>query len=436
VSHAASAFYTSGFTDSGIFTLDASGEKSSSIFAFGCADGIRIIDETMIPSSLGMFYMLITAFLGFSPLNGEFKVMGLSSYGNPQVYRHAFDKLLETAEDGTCAIPYMLREDFAGYIRDVLGPPREQEGALTRRDVDIAAALQECFERCVMRRLRHLKERHGMERMCFAGGCMLNSALNGTIARSGLFDQIYVFPAAGDDGCAVGAALHAERNVLGRLSEAEALKSASLGPAYDERDVLQDLQRYAAEIRWTRPRQIERQVAESLSAGNIVGWFQGRMEFGPRALGNRSILADPRYHGVKDKVNAVKRRESFRPFAPVVLAKHAHRFFDVSGVASSPFMQFVVPARKEALSVIPGVIHVDGSARIQTIESAIDNEPFWRLINAFDELTGIPVLLNTSFNVRGQTIVCTPSDALKCFLSTPIDMLVIENFVITRRDDK
>ncbi len=431
VAHAASAFYSSGFSDAGILTLDASGEKSSSVFALGSDQGLRVVEETLLPHSLGGMYMLLTAFLGFSPLGGEYKVMGLAPYGDPGPFSSHMEELIGLSDDGEYRTPALARDDFGAHVRELLGPAVARGAGLTRREKDIAAALQRRFEDVVMHRLAVLRDRYGVERLCLAGGCALNCVMAGKVARSGMFDEVYVFPASGDDGCSVGAAQYVYHDTHG--ARPEALPSTSLGPGYSSSEVQVALERHRDRLAFRRVPSIEREAAALLAAGRIVGWFQGRMEFGPRALGNRSILADPRDAGMRELVNAcVKRREGFRPFAPAVPQERAAELFDLDGVRSSPFMQFAVPVLDGARQRVPSVVHHDGSARVQTVRRE-QSSRFWELLTAFGNATGMPVLLNTSFNVRGEPIVCSPDDALRCFLATQLDVLAIEDFVVTKR---
>jgi carbamoyltransferase len=433
LAHAASAFYSSGFAESGVLTIDGFGEQSSSIFAVAGENGIHPLEETMLPGSLGVLYMLMTAYLGFRPLDGEYKVMGLASYGDAKTYAPQFDALFEQQTDGTCLTTTLVRGEFGKHIIDLFGPGRKPGGPVTRREMDIAAALQKGFEESVLCRLAHLKTKYGIKRICLAGGAALNVVMTGKLARSGMFKETYVFPAAGDDGASVGAAQFVHHQMLGRRPSGRRLRSMSLGPAYDEDQVLRALRSYDRKIEFRRDECIEETVADALVRGKVVAWFRGRMEFGPRALGNRSILADPRAAEMREIVNQrVKLREEFRPFAPAALAELADAYFDMRGVGRSSFMEFVVPATELGRSSAKAVVHFDGSARIQTVQRQ-DNESFWQLISAFARRTGLPVVLNTSFNVRGEPIVCSPEDAIRCFLSTQIDLLALEGYLVSKR---
>jgi carbamoyltransferase len=433
LAHAASAFYSSGYRESGILTIDGWGERSSSIFAIGGPDGLQVLEETMLPGSLGALYMMMTAYLGFRPLDGEYRIMGLSAYGDAKTYAKAFEDLFERQPDGTCLTTKLVHVDFAKYVENLLGPARVPGGPVTRREMDIAAALQKCFEDATLSRLAYLKEKYAIERICLAGGAALNVVMTGKLARAGMFKQTYVFPAAGDDGASIGAAQYVYHQVLRQPQLGKPVTTMSLGPAFSRQQVTQALESHAGKIAYHKIDNVEDAVADALVDGKVIGWFQGRMEFGPRALGNRSILADPRTEEMRDVVNTrVKLREEFRPFAPAAQAELSDEYFDMSGVRRSNFMEFVVPARKFGTEKAKAVVHVDGSARIQTVERA-DNEPFWKIIEAFRKRTGVPIVLNTSFNVRGEPIVCTPEDAIRCFLSTNIDLLVIEGYMVAKK---
>jgi len=433
IAHAASAFYSSGYPEAGVLTIDGFGERSSSIFAIGTGSGIKQVEETMLPGSLGVLYMMMTAYLGFKPLDGEYKVMGLASYGDRKTYAKHFEDLFDEAADGTCRTPALLRDDFGNHIRGLFGEPRGFTDPVTQREMDIAAALQAGLEEAMFRRLAYLKEKYGIERICLSGGVALNVVMTGKVARSGVFKQTYVFPASGDDGASVGAAQYVQHQILGHPPSGKAVRTMSLGPAYQEDQVLRALESYANKVDFRRVDDIAEMVAEVLADGKIVGWFRGRMEFGPRALGNRSILADPRTAEMREVVNQrVKLREEFRPFAPAALAERANDYFDMHGVGRADFMEFVVPAKQLGRDNAKAVVHFDGSARIQTVDRR-GNEPFWKVIEAFGRRTSVPVVLNTSFNVRGEPIVCTPRDAIRCFLSTDIDLLALENYVVSKK---
>jgi carbamoyltransferase len=328
----------------------------------------------------------------------------------------------------------LARAAFKDLLVRELGEPRRPDAVVEGRHADLAAALQEALQRAVLHTLKHARAATGLDRLCLAGGVALNCSLNGAIARSGLFRDIFVQPAASDEGGSVGAALQAYYRSAGPFSpRAKRWEHVYLGPEYSPEEILQALQRHEENLRWLPQEDIAEAVAARLARGQVVGWFQGRMEFGPRALGNRSILGDPRDAAMKDRINAkVKRREPFRPFAPSVLEEEASAYFDLSGLTSSPFMLFTLPVRAEQRPLIPAVTHVDGTARIQTV-SRQANPLFWELIWKFKRLTGIPLVLNTSFNVRNEPIICCPEDAIRCFLSTDIDCLAMDRYLVEKR---
>jgi len=435
--HAASAFYLSGFPESLILTLDGTGELESSLLAVGRGSSIVELHRVLLPTSLGALYLILTVFLGFHSLGDEYKVMGLAAYGEPSPYRDCFDSLICLEKDGDYSTPLLAREDFRDLLLQGLGQPRLPDAAVEGRHADIAAAPQEALQRAVLHTLKHARATTGIDKLCLAGGVALNCSLNGAIARSGLFKDIFVQPAASDVGCSVGAAMHAYRQAAaGELPGTRRLEDVCLGPAYSREEILQALCRHGDALRWLARENVAQDVAARLAQGQVAGWFQGRMEFGPRALGNRSILADPRDPGMKDRVNAkVKRREPFRPFAPSVLEEEARAYFDMTGLQSSPFMLFTVPVWPERRAAIPAVTHVDGTARIQTV-SRRTNPLFWELISSFGRITGIPLVLNTSFNIRDEPIACSPEDAIRCFLSTDIDCLAIDRYLVEKRESR
>ena len=437
LAHAASAYYPSGFDEALILTIDGTGERESSLLAIG-RGGIIVEDSrTLLPVSLGTLYLLVTVHLGFKTLGDEYKVMGLAGYGDPVPYRGYFKSLIHLQPDGSYSFDGFARRDMRQRMVDALGEPRRNGEDITQRHCDIAAALQESVQDAVLHMLLHARKRHQLRRLCMAGGVALNSMLNGVIARSGMFEEIFVQPAASDEGGGLGAALYAWHDLDGegrrRMSP---LRQVYAGPRYDDGAILSALEDQRELLSWTRPGSITEEIAAELAAGSVVGWFDGRMEFGPRALGNRSILADPRAADMKDRINAkVKHREGFRPFAPAVTEENAKEYFDMRGLADSPFMLFVVPVLPHRRHEIPAVTHVDGTARVQTV-SKQSNPRFWELIRAFGRRTGVPVLLNTSFNVMNEPIVCTPADAVRCFLDTDIELLVMGEFVVRKHPEE
>ncbi|MCZ7556180.1 MAG: hypothetical protein M5R41_07255 [Bacteroidia bacterium] len=435
LAHAASAFYPSGFHEALIYTIDGTGERESALLAVGRGTTITEESRTMLPTSLGTLYLLVTVLLGFRSLGDEYKVMGLAGYGNPARYRDFFRSLVRLHEDGSHTLEGFARSDLKSRLTEALGMPRMRGEEIAQHHCDIAAALQEALEEAVLHALTHAQRRLGLRKLCMAGGVALNSMMNGVIARSGLFDDIFVQPAAGDEGGALGAAQQAWHQYGEGNGASPQLRHVYTGPGFDNTDITAALEKHADAVAWDISEHITEDVAEALANGKVAGWFQGRMEFGPRALGNRSILADPRPADMKDRINAkVKHREGFRPFAPAVTVEDVHDFFDMSGLHDSPYMLFVVPVLPDKRSEIPAVTHVDGTARVQTV-SRDSNPRFHELIRAFGRRTGLPVLLNTSFNVMHEPIVCTPDDAIRCFLNTDIDLLALGDFIVTRRTE-
>jgi carbamoyltransferase len=433
LAHAASAFFPSGFDEALILTIDGTGEVESAMTGIGRNGQIEHLGSTLLPTSLGALYLIVTVFLGFRSLGDEYKIMGLASYGDPSRYRNVFRSLVVTDHSGKYYTPGLAEPGLKELFLREFGPPRLHNDPVEARHADIAAALQEALNNAVLGVLSSAREGTGQRNLCMAGGVALNCTMNGVIARSGLFDRIFVQPAAGDEGCSVGAA-YAAAMAAGVIPSENVMSwnHAHWGPAFTDEDVVRALNDHADLVRWRRCPKIASVVAEELSRGRVAGWFQGRMEFGPRALGHRSILADPRDARMKDLLNEkVKRRESFRPFAPAVLEERASDYFDMTGLGTSPFMLFTVPVREDARALIPAVTHVDGTARVQTV-SRDTNPLFWSLISEFGRITGVPVVLNTSYNVRNEPIVCTPADALRCFLGTEIDCVALGEYFVEK----
>ena len=432
--HAASAFYPSGFKDALILTIDGTGELESSLVAVGNNNTITEIGSYPLPISLGALYLIITVFLGFKSLGDEYKVMGLASYGNADKYRDIFNQLINESEDGKYFTPWLSKIELKEFLNENLGPARKAQDQIEQRHADIAASLQESLNKAVLHTLKYYQAKTNQSNLTMAGGVALNCTLNGVIARSGLFKNIFVQPASSDEGCSAGAALFAYY-ISNGTSRKKKLKwnDVYFGPEYSEAEVLNAIHKFTNDVVYSKPENLTQLVAELIVQGKVVGWFQGKMEFGPRALGNRSILADPRDPTMKDKINEkVKRRESFRPFAPAVLEENSKEYFDMTGLDDSKYMLFTVPVHKNKYKIIPAVTHVDGTSRIQTV-SLKTNPKFWNLINEFKKITGIPILLNTSFNVKNEPIVCSPKDALSCFLSTNIDYVIIGDYLIEKR---
>jgi carbamoyltransferase len=430
LAHAAGAFYSSGFDDALILTVDGFGEEESSLAARGTGSSIDIIDRTDLPTSLGMLYQVITAFLGFRSYGDEYKVMGLSSYGDRNRYRGVFRELVELRSNGRYAMSQITSPGLSRTLKDCFGTVAWHNG-FSKKAADIAAGLQDTLEITLLHVLSHYRKLCDLNNLCLSGGVALNATANGVIKRSGLFDRVYIQPAAGDDGACLGAALYVDRQLSGRTNR-KPITHMYWGPEYSY-DQIEDALRACNEIKWQSRRDIVTTTARLLSEGWLIGWFQGRMEMGPRALGARSILSDPRKRAYRDRINAkIKKRESFRPFAPAALEDEARNFFYLDGSDPDPYMITTVPVNEEKRHLIPAVTHVDGTSRLQAVTEK-SNKRFFQLLREFQRITGIPMVLNTSFNRAGEPIVCTPGDALNCFLECGLDALVIGDFLVTPR---
>jgi len=464
-SHAASAFFPSPFQDAAIMTLDGVGEWATATIAAGRGNQIELLREMRFPHSLGLLYSAFTYFTGFRVNSGEYKLMGLAPYGEP-IYRDLIlDKLIDLKPDGSFRMDMSY---FAYCHKDVMtsermdelfgGPPRKPETPLGQREMDIAASIQAVTEEIVMRVARTAHQLTGLPNLVLAGGVALNCVANGKLLREGPFDKLWIQPAAGDAGGALGAALFVWHQLLGnaRTNDGrDSQRGSLLGPAYTQDEIRSFLNaRGAAYEHYADEDKLVDRIAELIESENVVGHVAGRMEFGPRALGNRSILGDARSTKMQSVMNVkIKFRESFRPFAPVVLREHCEEYFEMGPEDESPYMLLVAPVRKEKRlptsdtgargldklkeprSIVPAITHVDHSARVQTVDRE-RNPRFWKLLNRFWQRTGMPILINTSFNVRGEPIVATPEDAYRCFLATNMDALVLENFVLLKRDQK
>jgi carbamoyltransferase len=460
-SHAASAFYPSPFEEAAVLTIDGVGEWATTAVAIGRGHNLEMIKELHFPHSLGLLYSALTYYTGFKVNSGEYKVMGLAPYGDPKYAQLMFDHLIDVKEDGS----FRLNQEYFDYCTGLTmtnarfdklfgGPARQPEERVTQRDMDLAASIQAVTEEVMLRLTRALARETGQKNLCMAGGVALNCVANGKILRDGRFERIWIQPAAGDAGGSLGAALAAHHLFKGRPRELngvrDGMSGAYLGPAFEQDEIERRLHAAGAVFEVIGEDRMIAGTADALVEGQAVGWFQGRMEFGPRALGARSILGDARSPTMQKLLNLkVKYRESFRPFAPSVLREHVADWFELDD--DSPYMLLVadvIPNRRrlmnedeEALfgidklnvvrSEIPAVTHVDYSARIQTVH-ADTNPRYHRLLSAFNERTGCPVLVNTSFNVRGEPIVCTPEDAFHCFMGTEIEMLVAGNCVLAK----
>ena len=435
--HAASTFYYSGFKEAAILTVDGVGEWDTTSFGRGRGDELEILETVEFPHSLGLLYSAITGYLGFEVNEGEYKVMGLAPYGKP---RHVdlIRKLIINQPGGQYLLD-LRYFDFTSFKRmysdelvSLFGhSPRQPRTEILDFHKDLARSLQYVFEEILMDKITYLHEVTGMENLCMAGGVALNCVANGRIKREGPFKRVFVQPAAGDSGGALGAAAIAHKRCTnGKTESLSTFRHAYLGPAFSSEEVASFVESTGVKAQDFRGQEAElvEAVAQRLAAGKIVGWFHGRMEFGPRALGARSILADPRGDTVQDRINSIiKQRESFRPFAPAVLEDRAAAHFDLD----HPSRYMLETCQVKSPIKLPAITHVDGSARVQTVDG--DTNPrFARLLRAFERLTGCPILLNTSFNLNYEPIVCSPVDALLCFVRSGLDVLVLEDFVIDR----
>ncbi|MDD2714865.1 MAG: carbamoyltransferase [Candidatus Wallbacteria bacterium] len=456
-SHAASAFFPSPFERAAFLTVDGVGEWASSAFGTGEGNRLKILSEQHFPHSLGLLYSAFTFFSGFKVNSGEYKIMGLAPFGEPKFVKQIYDHLLDLKEDGSfrlnmeyfdyCSGLTMTNAKFASLFG---GKPRQPEAEITQREMDLARSIQEVTEEIMLRMARHVKKSTREKQLCLAGGVALNCVANGKLLRSRIFDDIWIQPAAGDAGGALGAAFLAHHHYLGLPAPAkngDLQKGSYLGPAYSQDFIRKFLDErklpYVA-----AGNDLPDLISEQLIQGKVIGWFNGRMEFGPRSLGSRSIIADSRNPEMQKKLNLkIKFREGFRPFAPSVLAEETSNWFDLD--RESPYMLLtadvlqgrrcrITESEQKLLGIdklnavrssIPAVTHLDYSARIQTV-NRLDNPDYYALISAFFKKTGCPVIINTSFNLRGEPIVCSPLDAYKCFMRSGIDVLVLENFVL------
>ncbi|MEP1305805.1 MAG: carbamoyltransferase [Balneola sp.] len=469
LSHAASAFYPSRFEEVAILTIDGVGEWATASICHGKGNEIKILRELKFPHSLGLLYSAFTYYLGFKVNSGEYKLMGLAPYGNPEsellqdYITKIKSELVDIREDGSIWLNQKYF-DYATGLRmvkdrkweELFGfPRREDEVELEQHEADLALAIQMVTEEIVILMAKEAKKLTGAKAICMAGGVALNCVANGKLQNEGIFDDVYIQPAAGDAGGAVGAALAAQYIYFEdkrALETPDSMQGAYLGPDFHKIDVERPLRKFKPVFNELKGSELYEKVAEILDNGNVVGWFSGRMEFGPRALGGRSIIADPRRVDMQKKLNLkIKYRESFRPFAPSVLAEHASDYFDMK--SDSPYMLLVQPVKEEIRNTLPdgynemplreklaiersefpAITHIDFSARIQTVHKETNSE-YWNLINAFKERTGCGLVVNTSFNVRGEPIVCTPEDAYRCFMNTEMDYLVIGEYVFAKKD--
>ena len=463
-SHAASAFFPSPFKEAAILTMDGVGEWATSSLALGKNNKIELLQELHFPHSLGLLYSAFTYYLGFKVNSGEYKVMGLAPYGKPIYCNLIREHLIDLKDDGSFRMNMeyfdylggmtMTNEKFAAIFDH---PTRKSESQLTQKEMDIAASLQEVTEEIMVKMARYIRQITGMKNLCLAGGVALNCVGNGKILKEKIFENIWIQPAAGDAGSALGVALCCWYQMLDNkrvTNGCDAMKGAYLGPHYKDSEIKNYLDTENIPYRKLGEIELSKTITTDLKAGKVVGWFQGPMEFGPRALGGRSIIGDPRNPKMQSIMNLkIKYRESFRPFAPSVLAEKVNEWFEMD--SESPYMLLVARVREDKRitmteeqkklfgidllnvprSQIPAITHVDYSARIQTVHKDT-NKRFYDLISEFEKETKCPVLINTSFNVRGEPIVCTPEQAFLCFMRTEMDTLVLENFVIDKKGQK
>lgn len=444
LAHAASAFYQSGFDESLVMVSDGMGEVDSMTMYAAAGNKFDLLAKVPAFHSLGVLYSVFTLYLGFDFNMDEYKVMGLAPYGDRRKYFNQVLDLVRLKEDGTYTISLFgknttaeERESHAGVLATLaglFGPPRAPDGDMEQRFKDLAAAVQSVLQAVQLHVLRHFAASTGLKNLCLAGGVALNCTNNGVVLRSRVFRRVFVQPASGDDGSALGAALYVQHDRHPR-APAPRISAPLWGPAYARKEIAAALSTRSdiKAVPYDSFSALAAEAAKRLARGEILGWFQGAMEFGPRALGSRSILADPRPADMRSRVNMlIKKREGFRPFAPAVTAEHASEYFDVDRGDEETFahMLFVVPVRSAYRDKLPAVTHVDGTARVQTVSHAT-NERFYDLLNAFSARTGMPVLLNTSFNVKGQPIVCSPAEAIDTFLAAGLDAMVIGDYLVT-----
>ena len=463
-SHAASAFFPSPYEEAAILTTDGVGEWTTTSYGIGRGNRVKILAEIRFPHSLGMLYSAFTYFTGFRVNSGEYKVMGLAPYGEPKYVNDILEHIIDLREDGS----FKMNMDFFDYCAGLKmtngkfgrlfgGPARQPEPKLTQREMDLAASVQVVTEMAMSRLARHVRQVTGMRHLCLAGGVALNCVANGKVLREKTFDDIWIQPAAGDAGGALGAALAVWHHYLDKprlrpTSARDRQRASYLGPAFSNEEIEAFLKSAGAPYKRVPPDELIPAVAELIASENVIGWFQGRMEFGPRALGNRSIIGDARSRHMQTTMNLkIKFRESFRPFAPSVLEEEVSDWFEID--RASPYMLLVADVRQEhrlpvpegteklfgidklnvIRSSVPAITHVDYSARLQTV-NAEDNPRYHALIKAFRERTGCPVIINTSFNVRGEPIVCTPQDAYRCFMRTNMDYLVLNDCILAKTE--
>ena len=466
-SHAASAFFPSPFDEAAILTMDGVGEWDTATIGEGSANRIEILRSLQFPDSLGLLYSAFTYFAGFKVNSGEYKLMGLAPYGKPIYKEIILDKLLDLKSDGS----FTMNMDYFAYCHGLTmttekfsklfgGPPRKSESQITEREMNLASSIQAVTEEIVLRMASYARDLTGKKNLCLSGGVALNCVANGKLLDSGLFDRIWVQPASGDAGGALGCALFSHYQLLNQdriPEETDSMRGSYLGPAFEEETIREFLEEEKAPYHfYENEDELLNFTAQKIADENIIGWFDGRMEFGPRALGNRSILGDARSEKMQVKMNvSIKFRESFRPFAPSVLKERVKDYFKME--TESPYMLIVAPVKEDirrkpnqeevqsmksenllervaiCRSTVPAITHIDYSARVQTVSEA-RNERYYRLIKRLEKITGCGLVVNTSFNIRGEPIVCTPQDAYRCFLCTDMDILVLGNFILVKEE--
>lgn len=420
LSHEASAFLAAPYEDCAVLTMDGRGERATTSYGVFRDGSYRRIRQVNLPHSLGLLYEAVTDYLGFLHSSDEYKVMALASYGSP-AYVDRFREIVRYDGDGEYRILPVKWED-------VFGPRRRRGATFTKTHMDIAHSLQCVLEETVMQMVRWLQEQTGSPNLAMAGGVALNCVMNAKVRDQGPFESVWAQPAAGDSGTSLGAALWVDREQRGERGRTWKMDHAFLGPSYDDETIEEFLKQ--SRLPYRRAADIVAETADLLAQNKVIGWFQGRMEFGPRALGARSILASPLDARMQNHLNLIKDREDFRPVAPVVLEEEADKWFVNAGVA--PFMVFVYDVHPDKADKIPAVRHVDGTARVQTINAA-QHPLYYQLLRAFGERTGVPVLINTSFNTRGEPVVCTPRDAVESFCTSPLDVLAIGSFLVEKQ---
>ncbi len=461
-SHAASAFYPSPYEEAAVLTMDGVGEWATSSWGIGKGNELTLTHEMHFPHSIGLLYSAFTYFAGFKVNSGEYKVMGLAPYGKPIYKDIILKELIDLREDGS----FRMNMPYFNYCQGLTmtsrkmnklfgGPPRKPESKITQREMDLAASVQAVVEEIMLRMAKHVRKETGMKYLCLAGGVALNCVGNGKLLRERIFDDIWIQPAAGDAGNALGAAMFAWHQYLEKPrkvnADGDSMFGSYLGPEFSDDEIKKALEKKEAAFHHIGDEKLFDEIAKLIDEGNVIGWFQGRMEFGPRALGNRSILGDPRSPEMQKTINLkIKFREGFRPFAPSVMEEHISEYFEID--RPSPYMLLVADVVSDKLknveekadgfdklnqvrSELPAITHVDNSARIQSVSSKT-NPRYHALISAFYKRTGCPVVINTSFNVRGEPIVRTPEDAWRCFMRTNMDVLVVGNYVLYKGEQK